>query len=174
MTYRMTIRSNPKLLIVPAVIVVLFGCALAAFAVGPALGIIGLVVAAYLSFILARFVQKQLRCAVEVREEGFSLDLYGEEKVKIVWEQVSHLGTAREQRGRRVLFLYREDEDKLLQVPDEFERFDELVAEVAPHGQMMEIELEQDETLKDRLRSIVGGEDPEPNPPESSTPRPSP
>ena len=167
MTYRMTVRSNPKLLIVPLVVVVLFALALTGFAVSPALGIIGLVVAGYIAFILGRFVQKQLRCVVEVREEGLSLDLYGEEKVEVSWEEVTHLGTAREHGRRRQLFLYREEVDKLLVVPDEFERFDALVAEVAPHGDMLELELEQNETLKVRLRLIVGGDEPEPAPSDS-------
>jgi len=173
--YRMTIRSNPKLLIVPLVIAVLFGLALAGFAASPVLGIGGLAVAAYLTFVLVRFISKQLRCSVNVHEGGVSLDLYGEEKVEVKWSDVSHMGRGRDSRRRGVLFIYREDVDKLLVVPDEFERFDELCAEVGAHGQMMELALAEGETVKDRLRRIVGGpeEDSEEDSEPEATPPPS-
>ncbi len=172
MVYRMTVRSNPRLLIVPLVVLVLFGLSLAAFSAGPFLGIAGLAVTAYIAYVLFRFVSKQLRCTVEVVDGGVRLDLYGEEKISLEWGDVTHRGVATDSRRRRLLFLYRESADKLLVVPDEFERFDALLAEVLAHGELQELTLEANETIKDRLRVIVGGgegplEDEEPTPPPS-------
>lgn len=157
MVYRMTVRSNPRLLIVPLVVLVLFGVSLTAFAAGPLLGIGGLALSAYIGYVLFRFVSKQLRCTVEVVDEGVRLDLYGEEKISLEWGDVTHRGVATDTRRRRLLFLYRESADKLLVVPDEFERFDTLLSEVAAHGELQAFALEANETVKDRLRTIVGG-----------------
>jgi hypothetical protein len=170
--YRMTVRSNPRLLVVPVVVLVLFGVSIAAFAASPLLGIGGLALSAYIGYALFRFVSKQLRCTVEVVEEGVRLDLYGEEKISLEWDDVTHLGVATDSRRRRILFVYRESADKLLVVPDEFERFDALVAEVAAHGELQTITLEANETIKDRLRTIVGGAE-GPLEDEESTPLPS-
>ncbi len=187
MAHRITIRSNPRLLVIPLVIVGLLALALAAFTAGPLLGIGALAFGGYIAYTLVRFVRKQLACVVEVLDDTLVLDLYGEEKVTVAWADVTHLGTARDGRKRRMLFLYREPEDKLLVVPDEFDRFDLLVASVAgkvgsaPQGAQapdgtsptatppqvpawLELELGTGETLKDRLRSIVGGGRPEATP----------
>lgn len=157
MQYRMTIRSNPKLLFVPLAILVLLALSLAGFAASPLLGIGGILLTAWIGYALFRFVSKQLKCSVEVVDEGVRLDLYGEEKIAVDWRDVTHMGVATDTRRRRLLFLYREKGDKLLVVPDEFERFDELVATVGSKGEMQEIALEANETIKDRLRLIVGG-----------------
>jgi hypothetical protein len=179
--YRITVRSNPRLLVIPVLVVGLLGLALAAFTAGPLLGIVAVAFAGYIAYALVRFVRKQLACVVDVLEDTLVLDLYGEEKIAVAWRDLTHLGVARDGRKRRVLFLYREPEDKLLVVPDEFESFDNLVAEVAektrasghrtPEGSgdpsagpdtaaWLEIELGVGETLKDRLRTVVGGRGP--------------
>lgn len=163
MSYRMTVRSNPKLLVVPGVVVALLAVAISLFSVGPVLGIIALAVGGYLSWTLVRFIRKQLQCSVDVVEEGVVLDLYGEEKVTAPWDRISHLGTAVDTRGRKSVFLYREAEDKLLVIPDEFERFGEIVTRIresslatAPERTFHEISLGLGESVKDRLRTIVG------------------
>jgi hypothetical protein len=156
-THRITVRSNPRLLAVPLVVLGLVGLAVALLTASPVLGVIALALVGYITYILIRFIRKQLRCSVEVVEDGVSLDLYGEEKLHMTWEEMSHRGTATDAKRRRTLFLYREDADKLLIVPDEFERFDALLAEVGRHGGMLDFALEEGETVQDRLRQIVGG-----------------
>jgi hypothetical protein len=155
--HRITVRSNPRLLFVPLVIAGIVGVAVALIFASPVLGVIALALAGYIAFILVRFIGKQLKCSVQVLEDGVSLDLYGEDKLHMAWEDMSHRGTASDAKRRSALFFYREDADKLLVVPDEFERFDELVAEVRRHGDLLELTLEEGETVQDRLRQLVGG-----------------
>jgi hypothetical protein len=158
--YRMTIRANPRLLFIPLVSLVLVGIAVACFAVSAILGVVALLVAGYIGYALLRFVSKQLRCTVEVLDEGISLDLYGEEKIHMGWEEMSHMGVAADRKRRRVLFFYREDIDKLLIVPDEVEGFDDLLVDARSRsrtrGGMIELSLREGETVKDELRRIVG------------------
>jgi hypothetical protein len=155
--YRMTIRSNPKLLVVPLVVLALLALSVAAFAASVVLGIVGVLLTAWIGYALFRFISKQLKCSVEVFEGGVRLDLYGEEKISVEWGDVTLMGIASDPRRRRQLYLYREKGDKLLVVPDEFERFDELVASVGSHGELTQLALEANETIKDRLRVILGG-----------------
>jgi hypothetical protein len=155
--YRMTIRSNPRLLFVPLTVLVMLALSVAGFTASVLLGIGGILLTAWIGYALFRFVVKQLKCSVDVVDEGVRLDLYGEEKIAVDWGDVTHMGIATDSRRRRQLFLYREKGDKLLIVPDEFERFDELVSAVRSHGELEELALEANETIKDRLRVIVGG-----------------
>ena len=172
MTHRMTIRSNPRLLMVPLIALGLLALAGGLLAVSPVVGVLALAMGAYIAYVLIRFLTKQLACTVEAREDGVELDLYGEEKVRLAWGDVTHLGVASDARKRRVLFFYREDEDRLLGVPDEFERFDALMDRaversraVAPDRPFLRLELGPGQTVKDSLRTIVGKSRPEISPP---------
>ncbi len=70
------------------------------------------------------------------------------------------VGLAVEQgkRGRRArqLFFYKEDGDRLMVVPAEFDRFADLVAETRRRAPAFrDIALAAGETLKERLRSLL-------------------
>jgi len=160
MVYRITLKSNPRLLLVYLFI----PCALAlgglAFWMGGGLwGVIILAGGALIAWTLLKFTRRQMKTCIESGEEGLTFSLYGEEKAVLPWPSVRLAGMAQEEgkghRGRK-LFVYQEEGDKLFTVPDEFERFEALVAEVRGRTDFREIPLGKTETLKDKLRELLG------------------
>ncbi len=63
-------------------------------------------------------------------------------------------GTAR--RKDRRLFIYNEAEDRMFAITDEFENLDGLAAELREKTDFRELVLHPGETLKDKLRELVG------------------
>jgi hypothetical protein len=160
MVHRITLKSNPRLLFVYLFI----PCALAvgglAFWMGGGLwGILVLAGGGLIAWTLLKFTRRQLATRIEAGEEGLSISLYGEERFTYPWASLRVAGIAEEagkgKRGRK-LFIYREEGDKLFTIPDEFENFETLVAEVRGRTDFREIRLEKTDTLKDRLREILG------------------
>lgn len=160
MVHRITLRSNPRLLFV----YLFMPCALAlggvAFWLGGGLwGILILAGGALLAWALLKFTRRQLATRIESKEEGISFSLFGEETVEFPWASLRLAGLAQEEgRGRRgrKLFVYREEGDKLFTIPDEFENFEALVAEVRGRTDFREISLGKTDTLKEKLREILG------------------
>lgn len=160
MIYRVTLRSNPKVLVLFVVIVVL-----------PAAGVLGLVyvegllrliipaVAFYLAYHLYRFVGSHLRSYVETSEEGLSCRTTVNEEISFRWDAVTHAGVGRGPRGQGTLFLYDEGEDKLLSIPGEYANWDRLQEELKQYTRgFQELALEGSETVQDRLRAVLGSD----------------
>ncbi len=157
----MTIASNPRLLVVWLALPLLLAAGAAVIPLmGLLFGVIALVIAAFIAWTLAKMVRRQMRTRIEVDEDGARFVLYGEETLTFPWPAVRLAGLAVEQgkRGRRArrLFVYREEGDHLMTVPEEFERFDELAAEVRRLAPVFhELELAPGEPLKERLRALL-------------------
>jgi hypothetical protein len=160
MVHRITLKSNPRLLLVYLFI----PCAVAlgglAFWMGGGLwGVIILAGGGLIAWSLLKFTRRQLATRIESNEEGISFSLYGEDTYMFPWSSVRLAGIAQEEgkgrRGRK-LFVYREEGDKLFMVPDEFENFEALVAEVRSRSDFREISLGKTDVLKEKLREMLG------------------
>jgi hypothetical protein len=157
----MTLLSNPRLAVFGLVLPVLLAAGIAMFfLVGPFYGIAATCIAAFVDWTMLKILRRQMRTTVTVDGDGVSFNLYGEEHIDLAWPEVSLVGLAVEQgkRGRRAqqLFFYKEDGDRLMVIPAEFARFDDLVTETrrcAPG--FRNIPLAAGETLKGRLRSLI-------------------
>ena len=57
--------------------------------------------------------------------------------------------------SRRKFFVYKEEGDVLFIIPDEFENFDGLAAEVKARATFHEISLQRGEELKGRLKALL-------------------
>jgi hypothetical protein len=100
---------------------------------------------------------------VETLTDDILFRLHGEEKILIPWEKVRISGlalvtdkTGTPVRKDRRLFLYNEEEDRLLTITDEFENLDGLAAELRGKTDFRELVLAEGETLKQKLRELVG------------------
>lgn len=158
----MTLLSNPRLAIVWLMLPVILAAGAATIALlglWP-IGLISLVAALYIVWTLAKVVRRQMRTRIHVGDDGVRFDLYGEETLSYQWTEVKLAGLAIEEgkRGRRArkLFLYKEEGDRLMSVPDEFERFDELVSEVRSRAHAFrDLTIASGETLKGELRRLL-------------------
>ena len=156
MAYRMTFASNPKLLVVVLIIAAFLAAGVSLFLVSPFLGIVGIALGGYISYTLVRFISKQMASVLDVQEDGLHFNLYGEEQMVFEWDNVSHMGLATAPKSKRFFFAYREDEDKLLVVPNEFQNFEQLLDDIRAQGDLVSVELERSEGVKEQLKEMLG------------------
>jgi uncharacterized membrane protein len=159
----MTVRSNPRILIVfttiPVIILVAAGLL---FLLGVLVGLLALAVAVFISWTILRITRRQLSSCVETLTDEIVFNLLGDEKLALPWKQVRVSGIATERSARRRrererrLFVYDEQDDRMFALTDEFENLDGLAAELRQKTDFREIELSPGETLKDRLLQLVG------------------
>jgi hypothetical protein len=160
----MTVRSNPRILVIFTVIpvVVLAGIGML-FVLGILYGLFALGAAFLISWSLLKITRRQLATQIETLEDEVVFELRGDEKLPFRWEKVRIAGFARmhtpprRQRGSgRTLFVYNEQDDRLITVSDEFENLDGLAVELSEKTDFREIVLSRGETLRGKLREIVG------------------
>lgn len=158
----MTLRSNPRLAVFTLILPALLAAGIAVFPLlGPVYGVLATALAAFVDWTMLKILRRQMRTTVTVDDEGARFDLYGEEKAGFAWSEIALVGLAvdRNRRGRRArhLFFYKEDGDRLMVVPAEFDRFAELEAETrrCAGSSFHDLEIGAGETLKDRLRVLL-------------------
>jgi hypothetical protein len=157
----MTLLSNPRLAVFGLVLPILLAGGIAVFfLLGPFYGVAATGIAVFVDWTLLKIFRRQMRTTVTVDGDGARFNLYGEEKIDLAWPEVTLVGLTVEQgkRGRRArqLFLYKEDGDRLMVIPAEFARFEDLVAETRRSAPgFRDIDLAAGETLKERLRSLL-------------------
>jgi hypothetical protein len=156
---RITARSNPRLLLIFAMMLLSVGAAAAVFfLLGTWAGILAGAAAFVVCHVLFTFLRRQLASRIETREDGISFNLHGDDPRFIGWEEIRMAGIA-EEPGRfaslRRLFVYKEDGDVLVVIPDEFEGFEELSADVRARTAFHDIGLERGESLSERLKQLL-------------------
>lgn len=150
---RITLRSNPRalvpLLLPPALIAALAAVALLtdAWPVLIAAAPVGLI-----GYRVLRYLLKQFRSRVRLFEDRLELDFMGEEQAVMRWTELTRAGLAGNGR-RRSVFLYRADEDQLVELSDEFESFDALAAAVRERTDFEEVDLRGVRSVADYLRA---------------------
>jgi len=164
MVYRMTVRSNPRILVVYILIPLILCAGVGAFFLfGPLYGLVGFAAAAFFGWSIVRLTRRQLATRIETLTDEIVFTLHGDEKVHFTWEQVRIAGLAFEadaggaprRKGRR-LFIYNEADDRMFSLTDEFENIDGFAAELRKKTDFREIVLVPGETLKEKLRELVG------------------
>lgn len=157
----MTLLSNPRLAVFGLILLALLAAGISVFfLMGPFYGIAATALAAFIDWTMFKVLRRQLRTTVTVDEERVRFDLYGDEKIDLPWTEITLVGLAIETatRGRRgrQLFFYKEEGDRLMVVPADFARFDDLVTEtrrLAPA--FHDLDLAASETLQARLRTMI-------------------
>jgi hypothetical protein len=156
----MTVRSNPRILIIYGSIPVILLAAGAVFFFGALYGVIAIAVALFLSWNMLRLTRRQLAMRIETLSDEILFNM-PDEKVLFPWAKIRLAGVAtdpgeRARRHMRRLFVYNEQDDKMIAVTDEFENLDGLAAELRARTDFHELTLSPGETLKSRLRQLIG------------------
>jgi len=156
MTYRITLKSGPRLLIIVAILVLLPVTAVTVFFVfGVLAGLLALAIAAYLEFQLTRFLRLQLASHVTVDESGAHCVTSTGEVIDFTWEDITHAGVCTATNRHRTAFLYDEERDKLVAIPDSFSHLDEFIAEVQKFVTLGSYKLRPDESVRAMLRGMI-------------------
>ncbi len=150
---RMTLRSNPRawvpLLLPPGLIVALAAIALLADA-WPVL--IGVLPIGLIGYRVLRYLFKQFRNRLRLYDDRIELDFMGEEEAVVRWTELTRSGLATNGR-RRSIFLYRADEDQLVELSDEFESFDAIVQAIRARTDFEELDLRGYRNVTELLRA---------------------
>jgi hypothetical protein len=90
---------------------------------------------------------------VVTTDEGITVEHAGIGTRAYEWDEISRAGYAvpRDKRERPVIFIYEEEQDRLITIPDEFEEFKALLGEVRRHTDFEDIVLAPGETVEQRL-----------------------
>ena len=161
MTYRITFFSNPRLILLVLIMLILppagvFGL----LNFGLFLGVIALGMAGIVDFHFVKYTISALKTRIETDQSGITCLTVEKETVHFAWQDITHSGLARKptifrKQGIPSLFLYDSNGDRLLKIPDEYKGFPSLVEEVRGRTDFREINLSRDEELEDHLKGIV-------------------
>ena len=153
MRARITVRSNPRILVPIALMAGLVaGAVLVALLVQIVVGLVALVIVGYFGYRIVRFVTKQLASYVAADADGVTICEYGEETHRHPWEAVTFAGHVQEADGTEILYVYVENDDRLLTISTEFENFQPLRGELRRHIAATDLQLAAGESLAERLR----------------------
>ena len=160
MTYRVSLRSNPRLNLLLVVVGLVSLTAIVVFAAfGVLAGVVALAVAVYIDYQLIKFLKLQLASLVDVSEDGLHCITSAGETLDFPWDSVTHAGVCMSRRHHKTIFLYDEPEDKLVTIPHSFGSIDNLETEISSHIQLAQYTLVADETVRDRIRSLISDQD---------------
>jgi len=158
---RMTLRSNPRawvpLLLPPGLIAASVGIALLT-EVWPVLIVVAPV--GLIGYRVIRYLLKQFRNRLRLYDDRIELDFMGEEQAVVRWTELSRAGLATKGR-RRSIFLYRADEDQLVELSDEFESFEAILDAVRARTDFEELDLGGHRNVTEFLRAEAAAEQPE-------------
>ena len=162
MIYRITVRSNPRILalfiVLPAIVAA--GVAMI-YLLGAAIGLAALAFAIYFAYMLGKMGLQQLRTRIKTDDDGIVFTLHNGQKAEFPWTSITLAGISVEPEKRGTLerlFVYRGDSDRLMAVTREFENFDGLAAEVRAKVELRNVTLASGEGLKAKLKSLLGVE----------------
>ncbi|MGA2973840.1 MAG: hypothetical protein ABSF77_00850 [Spirochaetia bacterium] len=164
MVYRITLRSNPRILALYLLVPVILAAGIGAlFLLGILFGLIALAAALFIGWSMVKLTRRQLATRIETLTDQILFVLHGDERIAYPWDALRIAGIAHEQRedgrkrrGDRRLFIYNEQDDRMIALTDEFENLDGLAAELRTRTDFREITLVPGETLKEKLRELVG------------------
>lgn len=154
MTYQITFKSNPRMVLLIIFMVAAALLVVVLFAIGMSIaGVIALVVVGYVDYQSLRHLRAQLQSRVATDEEGITIEHAGIGVREFAWDEITRAGYAvpRDKKERPVIFIYDEGRDRLITIPDEFENFRGLMGEVRRRTDFEDIVLAPGETIEARL-----------------------
>jgi hypothetical protein len=121
------------------------------------LGIVALAVSAYISYHLIKFFVNTVRSHVRTSDDGLVCATAMGGETSMTWNELTHAGWYTSDSGYRELFVYAEQEDKLLTIPPQYERMDQLEQEIGRRTglPMLSLAGEQVDGVADALRSHI-------------------
>ncbi|AFG38509.1 hypothetical protein [Spirochaeta africana] len=153
MIYRYDKAANPRLLVMKLVLAVVAAAAfLAVFTVPAIISLPLFIVAAILVFKVYGVYHNLVESFINVHDDGVSGKTPGGRTVQMQYRSVTDAGLATDISGARILYLYNENDDQLIQIPDLYRNFDELVQEISSNQPVRSLTLKEGQTLEELLK----------------------
>lgn len=153
MTHRPTKSLGSKgILVIVGVVIVLSAAVTAIFLIGPIIGVLLAAVAGYVGYQFLRLMRLQRNSYLETGQDGIECRTALDERIAMSWGEIDQAGIAFDERQRRYLFVYRDYDDTLLTLPDDYSDFDALVSELESRVALRRMELGKKESVEERLK----------------------
>jgi hypothetical protein len=154
MTYRFSMKKSPRSIIVVFIAFLLgFGGFVSILFLTFPWNVLLAAVCIFLSVFFGKTASKQKKSKIITHDDGISgLTGFGE-KISLNWNTISHQGLWYTK--PRILFLYSEQEDQLLIIPDEYTQFDELIIEIKHRFNLQELMANEISSIKDYLNRTI-------------------
>ena len=162
MLYRFQLSTTPKSLLLPLMVVVAIGGSVAlAIWANVALGIVALVISGFLGYHVLRLFVNTLKSNVQTTDDELICATPMGKETRIEWSRVSHAGSFTSYEGDRDLFVYAEQDDRLLAIPTQYENIEGLEEDIQEHIDVEPLNLTGDESedLADVLRDMLAPEE---------------
>jgi hypothetical protein len=117
----------------------------------PILGIIALLVSLYFDYNIFSFIRLQKKSYVEADEDGISCLTPSSESVYLEWKDITYAGTYSQGKSSG-LYLYAEEKDQLLIIPDEYSSLEVLEKTVASNMDMKHLSIEPGTNLREKIK----------------------
>ncbi len=153
MNYRISLASNPRLLLLFLFMLVIPAAAVfALLSFGIFMGVIAIAIALFFEYSLIRFTINHLKSKIDTEESGIRCITPEKEELFYPWSIITHAGSYREKGRGWYLFIYDSSKDKLLKIPNEYSDFDRLTQEIRENTPYKEIKLKEGESLEEYLK----------------------
>ncbi len=153
MVYHFELRRSPRSLLLPVIAVALVGGSLAVtILVQPLVGVVALAVSGYIGYHLMKFFIHTIHSHVRTSDEGMVCITSTGNEVRMKWHELTHAGWFYQGDAPGQLFVYAEEDDNLVTLPNQYERLAELADEIAERIDLMELRGPSDLEIGDALR----------------------
>jgi len=127
---------------------------------GMVVGIVVLAIGVYVDVQILRFMASHLGSWVQTTAQGLTCRMPDRSTLQFDWKSLTHTGLCRRPGSRSLLFLYDKALDRLLSIPDEYGRIDDLEQEIRrripEHTSFEVVELSKGELIEDWLKKQIG------------------
>ena len=156
MIHAMTARSNPRLIFLGLLLLALpvFGIILLLTVSGIG-GVIGLLASGFIAYQITQYMLPKVRARIETSDNGIVCTRPGSDDIAFCWPEVTQAGLIRQKSEKPSIFVYNENTDQLVLIPQEFSDFDQLLACVRQQAPFQDVQLDAAESIQDWLRQCL-------------------
>ena len=158
MTYRLTLKSNPRMIVLLLLTLALLGVGVGSFFIIGAWGILVIIILGFISYHLFKFIGSHLNSRIVTHDDGLTFYLPLDDTQRYSWDEITHAGFCRSKgKEKPFIFIYASEDDRLISIPTNYDDIDKLKDELEERTSVYaDYELEDGESIQDRLKSILG------------------
>lgn len=119
------------------------------------IGTLCIIAGLFVCWIIAKTMKKILSSRILTYSEGLTVFNADGSKMAMEWKDVSHAGKITGGKFAGHVFMYDESADQFIQLPPIFHDFDKFEAELKEHFTVDDVNLEENESVRDYIKGLV-------------------
>ena len=119
------------------------------------IGVLCCIAGLFILFTISK-VRKYIKASgITTYTDGLTVSYANGYKITFTWEGITHAGKIANGQHEGSIFIYDDNEDKYVQLLPAYENFDAFAEELKEHIELKDVNLEENQTIKDYLKQIV-------------------